>query len=224
MIAKSYEIQNDTKKFLNYNFFLLYGENQGLKKDIIKSINDSINKEDSKTEKISFYENEIIDNKEKLYNNIYSGSLFSSKKIIIINYGTDKIFKEIEDIVTKYPENVAIVFEARVISGANNRNPSVGELSAWKHQLTSLAKEFGGSANVDKIQRVKTIDDKPAFIVGFHIPSCNQQAFREAVDNGTFVIQESPKVAGFNTLGETRAGVQRDKAVKVEPQAGAAAI
>lgn len=117
------------------------------------------------------------------------------------------------------PENVAIVFEARVISGANNRNPSVGELSAWKHQLTSLAKEFGGSANVDKIQRVKTIDDKPAFIVGFHIPSCNQQAFREAVDNGTFVIQESPKVAGFNTLGETRAGVQRDKAVKVEPQA-----
>ena len=115
MIAKSYEIQNDTKKFLNYNFFLLYGENQGLKKDIIKSINDSINKEDSKTEKISFYENEIIDNKEKLYNNIYSGSLFSSKKIIIINYGTDKIFKEIEDIVTKYPENVFIIILSEIL-------------------------------------------------------------------------------------------------------------
>ena len=115
MIIKSYEIQNNAKKFLNYNFFLLYGENQGLKKDIIKSIYDSINLKNPKTEKISFYESEVIDNKEKLYNNIYSGSLFGSKKVIIINYGSDKIIKEIEDIATKYPENIFVIILSEIL-------------------------------------------------------------------------------------------------------------
>ena len=34
MIIKSYEIQKNSENFLKYNFFLLYGENIGLKKDI----------------------------------------------------------------------------------------------------------------------------------------------------------------------------------------------
>ena len=38
MIAKSYEIKNRISNFLKYNLFLFYGENDGLKKDIVESI------------------------------------------------------------------------------------------------------------------------------------------------------------------------------------------
>ena len=38
MIIKSYQVQNNKSNFLKYNFFLLYGENLGLKKDIRKLI------------------------------------------------------------------------------------------------------------------------------------------------------------------------------------------
>ena len=34
MIIKSYEIQKNLSNFLKYNFYLLYGENNGLKKEI----------------------------------------------------------------------------------------------------------------------------------------------------------------------------------------------
>ena len=38
MIIKSYEILKKPASFLKNNIFLLYGENEGLKKDIKKSI------------------------------------------------------------------------------------------------------------------------------------------------------------------------------------------
>ena len=115
MIIKSYEIQNKTNNFLNYNFFLLYGENQGLKKDIVESINKTANLQDSKIEFINWYESDVLENQENFYNSIYSGSLFSSKKIITISYGTDKIVKKIEDIVNKNPENTFIIVLADVL-------------------------------------------------------------------------------------------------------------
>ena len=36
MIKKSYEIKKDLKNLVDYKFFLFYGENSGLKKDITK--------------------------------------------------------------------------------------------------------------------------------------------------------------------------------------------
>ena len=41
MIVKSYEVKNNKSNFTKYNFFLLYGENLGLKKDIRKFIKTS---------------------------------------------------------------------------------------------------------------------------------------------------------------------------------------
>ena len=109
MIIKSYEIKNNPSNFLKYNLFLLYGENYGLKKDIKESIKIAINKQNANTELLSLYENNIIDNEENFYNSIYSGSLFSSKKIITINYGTDKIINQIKDMVDKCPENIFLI-------------------------------------------------------------------------------------------------------------------
>jgi len=114
VILKSYELQKNPSNFLKYNLFLLYGENDGLKKDIKKSI-EIKKKQDTNIELLSLYENDIINSEENFYNSIYSGSLFSNKKIIIINNGTDKILKQIKDIVDKYPENVFLIIFSGVL-------------------------------------------------------------------------------------------------------------
>ena len=82
MIIKSFEIQKNKSNFSNYNFFLLYGENQGLKKDIRKFIKTAIEQKDSDVEILSLYEDEILNNEENFYNFVYTGSLFNNKKII----------------------------------------------------------------------------------------------------------------------------------------------
>tara|TARA_Y100001960_G_C14754485_1_gene870453 strand:+ start:863 stop:1876 length:1014 start_codon:yes stop_codon:yes gene_type:complete len=113
MIIKSYELQKKVSNFLKYNYFLLYGENFGLKKDIKDLIKAKVN--DEKVEILSLYENEIIDNEENFYNAAYSGSLFNNKKIIIIYEATDKIFKKINDVYEKYPENITIIIFSEIL-------------------------------------------------------------------------------------------------------------
>ena len=98
MILKSFEIKKNQSIFLKHNFFLLYGENFGLKKDIKEFIKSQIEKNESNVEILSFYENEIINNEENFFNSILSGSLFSSKKIIIIIINNRYII-----IISKFP-------------------------------------------------------------------------------------------------------------------------
>ena len=111
MIIKSYEIIKKPSIFLKYNLLLLYGENEGLKKDIKKIICKSSN-----TEILTFYENDISENEDSFYNNVYSQSLFSSKKIILINSSNDKILDQIEYILEKFPENVSFIIFSSVLS------------------------------------------------------------------------------------------------------------
>ena len=109
MIFKSYEINKNKSNFLNYNFFLLYGENIGLKKDFKEIFKSELKKKELDLEIVSFYESEIIENKENFYNTVYSGSLFGNKKLISIFDASDKIFKEIEDIHEKYSKDVFLI-------------------------------------------------------------------------------------------------------------------
>ena len=115
MIIKSYDIQKKPSSFLGYNLLLLYGENDGLKKDIKESIRIVVKQKNSDVEFLTLYENDINDNEENFYNCIYSGSLFSSKKIITINDGTDKIIKQIKDVSDKCPTNVFIIILSDVL-------------------------------------------------------------------------------------------------------------
>ena len=115
MIIKSFEIQKNLNNLLKYNLFLLYGENEGLKKDIKKLIKKKINQNNENIEMLSFFEDEIINNDENLFNSIYSGSLFSNKKIITINNATDKIIKQVESISDKPVENISIIIYASLL-------------------------------------------------------------------------------------------------------------
>jgi len=115
VISKSYEIEKKIPDLSKHNLLLLYGENIGLKKDIRSKIKIDLNKKEQDIEILSFYENEIIDNEDDFYNSIYSGSLFSNKKMITINNGSDKILKLIEDIYIKYPENLILIIFSEIL-------------------------------------------------------------------------------------------------------------
>ena len=103
MILKSYEIQKNKSNLSKYNFFLLYGENFEIKKM------------DKDIEISPLYENDILSNEENFFNSIFSGSLFSRKKIIIIYESTDKIFDKINDISEKLPENTFLIFISGIL-------------------------------------------------------------------------------------------------------------
>jgi len=115
MILKSYEVKKSRSKLIKNNFFLLYGENLGLKKDIKDFIISNIKKNDNDTEILPIYENEIINNEEHFYNLVFNESLFSEKKIIIIYEATDKIVKKINEVYDKNPENIFLIIFAEIL-------------------------------------------------------------------------------------------------------------
>ena len=115
MIIKSYELKKNSSNLSKYNFYLLYGENSGLKKDIRDMIKMAVKQKNDNIEILSFYETEIINNDEIFFNFIYSGSLFSNKKIITIFEATDKIIKKITSAYSKYPENVFIIIFSNIL-------------------------------------------------------------------------------------------------------------
>ena len=116
MIIKSYEVQKNVSNLLSkYNFFLLYGENAGLKKDIRDIINVGVKQKNNKIEMLSLHETEIIDNDENFYNFIYSESLFSNKKILTIFEATDKIIKKINNVSDKYAKNVFLIVFSEIL-------------------------------------------------------------------------------------------------------------
>ena len=110
MLIKSYEI---LKKDLNFlNSFLIYGENTGLKQDIVKSVMELKEKKDIKYKQFKFEEEEIIKNQNDFFNLIFSGSLFDKKKVIFVNRTTDRLFNLISEISKKDIKDILIFFEA----------------------------------------------------------------------------------------------------------------
>ena len=109
MIKKYYELKKiDLKK---NHFFLLYGENEGHKKQIIE--------EEFKkfySENIYHYEeNEVIKNEESFFNNILSKSFFESEKLIIISRVTDKIKDIVEKLLEKKIEDFVLILNAGLL-------------------------------------------------------------------------------------------------------------
>ena len=110
MLIKSYEI---LKKDLNFlNSFLIYGENTGLKQDIVKSVIELKEKKNIKYKQFKFEEEEIIKNQNAFFNLIFSGSLFDKKKVIFVNRTTDRLFNLISEISKKDIKDILIFFEA----------------------------------------------------------------------------------------------------------------
>ena len=109
MIIKSFELEKIDLK--NKKFFLLYGENQGFKEEVIGK---KFKKNYSKNI-YSYEENIILNNEGEFFNNILSKSFFESEKLIIINRATDKIKNIIEEIIEKKIIELTIVLNANIL-------------------------------------------------------------------------------------------------------------
>ena len=109
MIFKSFEINKIN--FNKNNFYLLYGENEGLKNEIIQKYF-----EQKYLKKINRYdEKEILENKEIFFDSILSKSFFDNKKLIIITRASDKIKIIIEEIIDKKVEDIKFILSAGIL-------------------------------------------------------------------------------------------------------------
>ena len=107
MILKSFELNKI--KLNNYNFYLFYGDNEGLKEETIKNLF-----EKNYLEKIHRYEEkEILDNKGDFFNSVLTKSFFDNKKLIIINRTTDKIKTAIEELIEKNPQDIQFILNSK---------------------------------------------------------------------------------------------------------------
>jgi DNA polymerase III subunit delta len=107
MILKSFELSK--LKLDNFNFYLFYGDNEGLKEENIKNLF-----EKNYLNKIHRYEEkEILDNIDNFFNSVLTQSFFDNEKLIIINRATDKIRETIEDLMEKNPEDIKIILNSK---------------------------------------------------------------------------------------------------------------
>ena len=100
MIYKSYLIESNIST-IKEKIVLFYGENLGLKNELkIKIKNNNLK---NNCEYIRFNQEEIIQDNNKIFNEISNDSLFKKKKIFFINDVTDKLYDiilNIEDLIT----------------------------------------------------------------------------------------------------------------------------
>ena len=108
MIIKSFEI--DKIKKTQAQFFLLYGDNQGFKNEII-----SLLKLKKKINADVYYEAEILKDISNFTNTILSKSFFDSEKFIIIKKSTDKIISCIEFLLEKKIDGTTLILEADIL-------------------------------------------------------------------------------------------------------------
>ena len=109
MIIKSFEI--DKTNFDNKYFFLLYGQNEGHKKEIIKQKFKKF-----KSESIYLYEeNEVLQNESNFFNNILSKSFFEKDKLVIISRVSDKIKNIVEEIIEKEVCDLTLILNAGIL-------------------------------------------------------------------------------------------------------------
>ena len=87
-----------------------YGKNEGLKTECINEI---LKKNNS--EVFNYDENQIKDEVENFYENVLSGSLFESSKIIIINRVSGKIVEIIQDLINRNITNIKIIINAGIL-------------------------------------------------------------------------------------------------------------
>ena len=109
MIKKHFEIE---KVNLENNYiFLFYGENEGLKNEVIKR--SFLKKFIESTYR--YEESEIFNNKDNFFMELFSQSFFDNKKLIIISRISEKIKDIIEDVIEKKIQDVVIILQSKTL-------------------------------------------------------------------------------------------------------------
>ena len=106
MISKSFEFKKININ--NYNYYLFYGENNGLKNELIEDYF----KTKFKGNHYNYEEDIILKNKDNFFDEILTKSFFEEEKLIIINESTSKIIPIIEELIEKKIHDIFVILIA----------------------------------------------------------------------------------------------------------------
>jgi len=105
VIIKTYKIKSALQE---NNFYLFYGENTGLKEEVILEIRNK----SPDSEYLNYYEKDILHDPNLFYEDIFSKSFFNDKKLIIIKDSSDKFLEIAKSILEKGLQDLTIVLVA----------------------------------------------------------------------------------------------------------------
>ena len=129
MIIKSFNL-NDIKKSKS-NFFLVYGENDGLKEEAVSNYF----LKDFNGEIIRYDENQILENKNLFLETCFNESLFESNKIILVSRVTSKMYEIIKELTNKKIYNKKIIFISQLLE----KRSKIRQLFETEEELVCVA-------------------------------------------------------------------------------------
>ncbi len=106
MIIKSFELEKIIS--LNFNIHLIYGNNEGIKQDIISNFY----KKNYEGEVLKYDEQDILTNKDEFISSLLNKSLFETEKLIIISRGTDKLTTVINELLNRKEIGAKIIIKS----------------------------------------------------------------------------------------------------------------
>ena len=106
MIIKSFELEKIIS--LNFNIHLIYGNNEGIKQDIISNFY----KKNYEGEVLKYDEQDILTNKDEFISSLLNKSLFETEKLIIISRGTDKLTTVINELLDRKEIGAKIIVKS----------------------------------------------------------------------------------------------------------------
>ena len=129
MILKYFELNK--LNLNNTNFLLLHGKNEGYKNEEIEKISEKL-----KRKIVSYDEKQVINNTVEFFEDNLNKSLFESKKIILINRCTDKIYKIIEELTDRNINDIIFILNSDVLE---KKSKLRNFFEKSKTQLVSIA-------------------------------------------------------------------------------------
>ena len=109
MIIKSFEIEK--LKQINSSVHLIYGNNEGIKEDII----DNFYLKNFEGELLKYDEQDILNRREEFISNVFTKSLFTNNRLIIISRVTDKFIDVLHDILTNELLETKIIIKSSIL-------------------------------------------------------------------------------------------------------------
>ena len=109
MIIKSFEL--DKLNLIKSNLHLIYGNNEGIKEDIINKY--YLNNFDGDV--LKYEEQEILSNKDEFISSLLTKSLFNNKKLIIISRATDKLFVLFSEFLEREISDIQIIIKSSTL-------------------------------------------------------------------------------------------------------------